>query len=621
MRNKKTGEIKFDPTWYTIPEFAHIVPVNFYHKEQESGPAAHPGRKNLHVLSRGEIGINQTQGVILRITADDYYKVYINGVFAGQGPAPAYPEAYYYNQIDLTPYVKEGKNLVAVHLYYQGLVNRVWNSGDGRLALAADVVIWQQRQETVRNLSWKYQITEAYTGETTGYDTQFLENFDSRLWDENWNRPEGGLKGEWSDMVPADWADYHLIPQPTKMLAVYEKQPCRIEKRAERSGEHTRACMENAALQPRSAQECAKGTFFIDAGQEITGALALTARGKAGQKIHIFYGEELNEDGSVRADMRCGCRYEEIWTLDEGICRLEPYDYKGFRYCMLFSEEDVEISDVKFVIRHYPFDDNLCVLETDDPVLEQIFALCKNTVKYGTQEGYLDCPTREKGQYLGDAVVAARSQVWLTGTTEMLRKCIGQFAETAKICPGLMAVAPGSLMQEIADYSLLWGELLLTDYQFTHDREYLASYYPTARRILDYFRRYQKEKGMLEQVSEKWNLVDWPENMRDDYEFALDRPVVGAGYHNVINALFVGAVRTLTEIEDILGYPVTYDWKKLRTAYQEMFYHPEKKLFADARDSDHTSVHANIYPLYFGLAPEEAVGNIADFLYKKGLLM
>lgn len=595
---KQMTETKFEPKWYTIPEFSKTVPINPYHKEQEPGQRMHSGVKNLHVLARAEIEMESCKGkdfqAVLRITADDYYKVYVNGVFAGQGPAPAYPEAYYYNQIDIAQYVNEGKNLIAVHLYYQGLVNRVWNSADGRLALAADIVTVKRQQETARNLVWKYRVSKAYSGAVIGYDTQFLENFDSRLWDENWNRPHAALKGKWEDMVPAKWADYRLKPQPTKMLEIYEKRPGILEKRTEHG-------------------------WFIDAGQEITGSLVLTARGKAGQKIHIYHAEELEEDGSVRSDMRCNCKYEETWTLADGICRLEPYDYKGFRYCYIYLEDEAELLDARLSIRHYPFDETLCILQTDDPVLKQIFELCKNTIKYGTQEAYLDCPTREKGQYLGDAVISARAQVWLTGSVEMLRKCIDQFAQTAKICPGLMAVAPGSTMQEIADYSLLWGELLLTDYQFTQDKQFLAAYYPTAKGIIKYFQKYQKENGLLYQAAEKWNLVDWPDNLRDDYDFVLSRPIVGAGYHNVINAMYAGAVRTLTKLEEILGYPVTYDSEKIRKAYINMFYRPEKKLFADSRDSEHTAVHSNIYPLYFGLVPNEAVENVVRFLEKKGL--
>lgn len=601
-------ETKFEPKWYTIPELAKTAPVNPYHREQEPGQEMDSWMKNLHVLVRGEINIDTDKEkalkVILRITADDYYKVYINGIFAGQGPAPAYPEAYYYNQIDITHLVKPGKNLVAVHAYYQGLINRVWNSGDGRFALAADVVIMENQWETVVSPVWKYKRSGAYSGETVGYDTQFLENFDSRSWDENWNQPQTDLQirqrsmsdspEQWKNMAEAEWADYKLCLQPTKMLELYETEPRILEQRTGNS-------------------------WFIDMGQEVTGSLVLKARGKSGQKILIRCGEELQEDGSVRYEMRCSCKYEEIWTLDDGICVLEQYDYKGFRYCFLQADEGIELLEVKALIRHYPFDGNLCTLQTDDLVLNQIFELCKNTIKYGTQEAYLDCPTREKGQYLGDAVISARAQVWLSGSVEMLRKCIDQFARTAVICPGLLAVAPGAFMQEIADFSLLWGELLLTDYQFTHDKEYLAKYYPAAKEIILYFRKYQGENGLLYQVGEKWNLVDWPENLRDDYDFILSRPVVAPGCHNVINALYAGAVKTLAQIEGILGYSPVCDWEKLRDAYVKMFYRPEKKLFADSACSGHTAVHSNIYPLYFGFVPEEAKENVVKSLCKKGL--
>ena len=109
----------------------------------------------------------------------------------------------------------------------------------------------------------------------------------------------------------------------------------------------------------------------------------------------------------IRDSMRCGCTYREIWTLDGGICELEPYDYKGFRYAEIRFGSGVKILEIRFLIRHYPMEDSLCTLRTTEEKLAGIFSMCRNTVKYGTQEAYLDCPTREKGQSLGDAVVTS----------------------------------------------------------------------------------------------------------------------------------------------------------------------------------------------------------------------
>lgn len=621
--------------WYTIPEFESIKPVNLYHKENEEGPGEAAVPANLHVLARAGLEYSEKQGrVFIRITADDYYKLYLNGEFVGQGPAPAYPEHSYYNEIDITPFLVEGENVLAAHLYYQGLINRVWNSGDGRFGIACQIVRETGKEEEPL---WKYQISRAYSGDTTGYKTQFLENFDSNDWDEKWNSADYDDR-LWAEMVPASFPTmsaseqgYKLSEQPCKMVSVYLMEPEKIVKRsltergiesfheADKENFHdshdNRDFHDSHDSHRNDSQEVP--VWSIDMGQEITGALRIQAYGKKGSKIIIRCGEELSEDGIVRYDMRCNCRYEETWTLREGNNLLEPYDYKGFRYAELILENGAEIRKVEAVVRHYPMDETLCTLKSNGKYLDEIFSICKNGVKFGTQEGYLDCPTREKGQYLGDATVTARSQVWLTGTTELLRKCIDQFAQSTAICPGMMGVAPGSFMQEIADFSLLWSQLLLTDYQFTGDKEFLRKYYPVAKKITDHFKQYEREDGMLVWVKDKWNLVDWPENLRDHYDFTLSRPV-GPGCHNVINALYVGAAKTLSWIEGVLGLPKTGDFEKLKSSYIRAFYDEGQQLFTDSVTSRHASLHSNVYALYFGLCPEHGEEKIADFLVEKG---
>ena len=177
----------FQPEWFTIPEFAHTQPLCMYHKESEGMPSdgctagtQADSRGNLHVLARAEYlwesGDIPGARAVMRITADDYYKLYINGRYAGQGPAPAYPEYYYYNELDITPYLKKGKNVLAVHLYYQGLVNRVWNSGDGRFGIACEISEIRSITKKSRIIipQWRYKVSSAYSGAVTGYDTQFL---------------------------------------------------------------------------------------------------------------------------------------------------------------------------------------------------------------------------------------------------------------------------------------------------------------------------------------------------------------------------------------------------------------------------------------------------------------
>lgn len=588
----------WNPVWLTTKDFEDITPGCMYHREQEPNPAP-IGPKNMHVLVRGIFSLgNMEKNALLRIriSADDYYKAWLDSSFLGQGPAPGIPEEYYYNEYFLNPddVSCNDFHLLGLHLYYQGVINRVWNSGDGRFAMAVSLTLIDKVGETEVPVKWSYKVSDAFSGDTVGYDTQYLENIDLRKWDPSWNKLKGSDAG-FSPMVPAGWADYVLNSTAVTPVTVYRCRP-----------------IKSTVLSSLES--------ILDFGTEITAGLYIKATSQYdGAKIILRCGEEKNEDGSVRYDMRCMCRYEEVITCKEGENEISQYDYKGFRYVQVLLEEGIENPVIEAEVRHYPMDENACVFSGENKILSDIFEICKRGVMYGTQEGYLDCPTREKGQYLGDAIITSRSQVWLSGSTDMLKKCICQFCNTSMIDEGLMGVAPGSFMQEIADFSLLFPEMLKTYYEFTGDKTFIKQYEPYVENMLKHFSKYAGEKGLLYQVADKWNLVDWPENLRDNYDFPLTRPVVAPGCHNVINALYIGALETDNYLRTVAGLPALHNTKPLKEAFLRAFFDYETGLFTDSANSSHSSVHANLYPLYFGLIPVEYIDGVCDFLVQKGL--
>ena len=106
-------------------------------------------------------------------------------------------------------------------------------------------------------------------------------------------------------------------------------------------------------------------------------------------------------------------------------------------------------------------------------------------------------------------------------------------------------------MQEIADYSLQFPILALRYYDFTGDKAGLAKLIGVCDKLLTSFEKFQRDDGLLEGV-DKWNLVDWPSNLRDDYDFELTNPI-GKGVHNVINAFYIGAVICTEKLISLAG--------------------------------------------------------------------
>lgn len=566
------------PQFICHPDFCNLVPVNVFHKEQ-SGEKLKNSPENLlnrHILFRKNFTLGVGGKAVLRITADDYYKLYINGRFVTQGPAPCYPHSFYYNEIDVTDYLVKGENTVAVHCCYQGLINRVWVSGDNRQMLWLELLA-DGKTALVSDQSWLCRDHTAYTAlHTVGYDTAFCERYDSRDESVNFYAPDFD-DSCWGTCSVFKNADYTLVRQPTKQLAIYEVQPKEIKK--------------------------IEGGMFVDFGLEAVGYLCLKAKGDRDDKVIIRAGEELNPDGTVRYDMRCNCLYEDEWILSGGEDEYNQFDYKAFRYAEILLPEAAEITDVAFSVRHYPFVDKYSY-HTENDDLKKVLELCKNTIKYGTQECYMDCPTREKGQYLGDLSVSARAQVAVTRDTAMMKKAITDFLNSSFICPGIMAVSTSSFMQEIADYSLQLPAQVCWVYSVDNDLDFVRFAEPYLTDMLKHFKKYMNDNYLLDGVSDKWNLVDWPDNLRDGYDFPLTKPI-GKGLHNVINAFWCGFLQSIDEVYSILEMPLTELTKRAEESYVKHFYNPKTNLFCDTPAFSHSAIHSNILPLLFNLGINE----------------
>lgn len=229
----------------------------------------------------------------------------------------------------------------------------------------------------------------------------------------------------------------------------------------------------------------------------------------------------------------------------------------------------------------------------------------------------MDCPSREKGQYLGDGTITAQAHLLLTGDKDMYRKMLLDFAASAVICPGLMAVAPGNLMQEIADYSCQYPEQIMTYYRLTGDIDTVRQLMPTVDALEDYFDSCRRGHGLIELLTEKWNLVDWPMNLRDGYDFKLSQPI-GPGVHNVINAFYYGLKKDADRMRALLGLPLRNEAEAVKQRFIETF-RLENGLYRDAVGSEHTALHSVVLPLYYGITPEEDIPATIACIRKKGM--
>lgn len=544
--------------WITSALFADFEPLNLDGVNRKEYNAALPEEeKHVRTLFRRTFRFNGGE-TLLRISADDYYKLYLNGQFVGQGPAPGYHFQYYWNEYDLAPYLREGENEIVADVYYCGAINRAYNSGDRRMGLITEGVV-------STNEAWEYSVLRSYvpTCEVTHHYTLYNEHFDSAR-----------LPDPWERVFIKDY-DHTFYPKVTKSVSVYPVKPI--------------------------LEESVPGGTFYDFGTVLTAGLRIRAKGNG--TLRILVGEETEDTPiRVRYEMRCSSTCEDKWTL-HGEETYEQYEYRSFRYAAVIG--DAEIEEVTAIVRHYPFDEHHCNLETDNAQLKAIWNLCKNTIKYGAQEVFVDCPTREKGQYAGDMTVTSASHLILTDDVSLLEKAIDDQLASLRLCDGMLSVTPGSLRQQFADHPLQFPILVLRHYSFTKDKVFLKKCLAGCENVLEFFKRSAREDGLILNPNGKDQLVDWPRNLRNGYRFAPGTEDEGApGCHNVINAFYIGCTLQTEQIKDILGIPHQKESSKLIEVFNKVFFNKKLGCYRDCDGDDHSALHSNVLPVYYGFHAE-----------------
>jgi len=554
------------------------------------------GLNNIHTYFRKEIAIDQTPAsAMLYITGDDTFKFYINGRFFVQGPEPGYPFAHPYYALPVTEQLKIGSNCLAVHLYYHGCYCRAFNSGDSRNGFLMVLDLTFADGSQIRHYSdpsWKCHRAGTFSAShLMGYSTQFNENMDLRREPIGWR--ETGFDDTTWETPLVRRQDHVFIPAIATPLEHWRAEPVKVESRGE-------------------------GIWFYDFGRELVGHTRIRLQGQSGHVIVVRHGEELNHDGSVRHEMRCNCRYEDEITLSGREDAVEFYDYRGFRYIEIHNA--LAQPEAWVDVRHYPFDEAASDFNCSEPLLNDIWKMSKLGVQMGSQDVFVDCPTREKGQYGCDTYMTVLSQLILTGDPALARKAIRDFQLTQRFDPGLLTLGTGSFRQEIAESSLLWPVMLHYYYWMTGDKTFTTDMMDAGLdKLLEWFSSMEGQDGLLTGMnSRKWIVVDWPDNLRGGYDYETTKDDV----NTVINAFYYGMLGCSAELLLLAGRDDTAirsRMERLRAAAVGRLLDPVTKLFRDGANSSHQSLHASGFALRFGLAPKEALPEIVQFMRQKRL--
>lgn len=379
---------------------------------------------------------------------------------------------------------------------------------------------------------------------------------------------------------------------------------------------------------PVAITNVAPGIVLVDFGRVAFGNLKLTPPANATNAIKVHFGEAFangrinrNPPGTVRYAMASAglagkplvvAPAPDIRNTEGATDKHPPAILTPAEWGVVLPFRWVEIEGwpgeitAAHITRQAAFastwDDDAAAFRCSDDLLNRIWELCRYSIKATTFAGVYVDGDRERIPYEADAYLNQISHYYTDRDTLMARDTFDHLMKH------------GTWPSEWAPHMIFMAH---ADWMQTGDTKWLAARYEALKSKLLLDRA--GPDGLVrsaEKHIKRDDIVDWPAKERDGYVFTE--------LNTVVNAFHLRAVQLMAEMgkaigRDREGAEFAACEVKARAAFQEKFFDAQRGLYRDGATTNHASLHANLFPLAFGLVAETNRTHIAEWLAGRGM--
>lgn len=573
------------------------------------GPDAAP---NSYLYARKTFALTEKPSeAFLKTTADSKYRLFVNGNYVGKGPVRNPEGIVYYDTYDITQHLVKGKNVIAFLVHYIGENTYSYKARRAGLLCKAEIKVGDEMQTVVTDETWKVRRAEDWTnaGARLSRRLGFQEVYDASSSPGDWRQVKFSERG-WQDAVvvgraPGEpWGDLYAreIPPlreekilPRAIIGAYNS-PDRLKTVPPAEIPDIMADAELAQLRAGSVQNIEallteegnaqiktprsnRGVALIlDFGREVFGNVEIGIADSGTGCIDLGYGELL-EDGRVKPN-KAGVKYTDRVLLKRGRLEWQGFESRAFRYLQVefrWCSRPVVLEYIRVNQTTYPVQ-QLATFECSDSLLNEIWKIGAYTTQLCMEDTFIDCPWRERAQWWGDARIEARAAYYAFNDTQLLAQGLRQLARSQTREGWIAGMYPAGEEKLLPDYSLLWIFSLLDYYAFSDDVTLLKDLYPNVKRLLEWFKQFEGEFGLLTDVP-GWLFIDWAELEKE-------------GQSTALNCLYYQGLQVAGVIATVAGHPeeaseYVETSHRLKRSINKYLYSPIRGLYADARKDGH----------------------------------
>ena len=388
---------------------------------------------------------------------------------------------------------------------------------------------------------------------------------------------------------------------------------------------------------PIRAIDRGNGSWWIDFGKASFGNLVVRWENAPSATLTVGLGEMLAAEDRLERKPPGTVRYQKnplklepgrsehpvklSWAppgwMREGFLGLPP----EFEQVMPFRYAEIEGAPAGFkperVIRKTlsaPFDTTASAFTSSSPELNAIWDFCKYSIQATTFMGIYVDGDRERKPYEADAFL-----------NQLSHYAVDREYSTARHTHEFLLQRP-TWPLEWQHHSVL---MAWEDYLYTGNPDSLATSYDilSAKTL----KALAREDGLIEEkpgaqsqeflASLNMNealktIVDWPAGERDGHEITPVDAVANAFHYRTL-VLMARIAEAIGKNDEIPVWQSRAE--KVRKSYQAVFFDEKNSIYRDGENVKHSSQHANLFPLVFGLVPQDQREKITSIIKKRGM--
>lgn len=404
-------------------------------------------------------------------------------------------------------------------------------------------------------------------------------------------------------------------------------------------------------IKPVDWKKVEDGSYFIDFGKHAFATLELNYQPKKAETITIRLGEKLL-DGKIDQNPGGTIRYQEVQLevspeKDYYQIELVPDERNTnelavimpdsfpvilpFRYAEIEGAGDNFKPEQAIQVAYFNyFDYSTSSFSSSNSILDEVWDMCKYSMKATTFAGYYVDGDRERIPYEADAYLNQLSHYSVDNEYAIARKTIESFFEKKPTWP--------------TEWQLHVAMMMYQDYMYTGNTELIEKYYERLKtktlmvlEVEDGFISTEspnhnveliKKLGFRDSTNRLRDIVDWPPKAKN---FGGKGPIPGErdGYvfkriNTVVNAFYYHNMKIMAEFAEIMGKPaeaLDFELKaaRVKKSINEKLFDEEKGYYVDGIGTDHASLHANMFLLAFDVVPESRKKSVVEYVKSRGM--